>query len=138
MGGPLAGVRVLDFSSAVTGPFCTMMMGDLGADVIKVESPDGDIMRHHNMTFKAGVGSWFVNFNRNKRSIVLDLKHPSAQETILRIAEQSDVLVQNFRPGVMARLGLDYRNDTRAESKDHLSFDLWIRRRRPLLSQTVL
>ena len=108
MGGPLAGVRVLDFSSAVTGPFCTMMMGDLGADVIKVESPDGDIMRHHNMTFKAGVGSWFVNFNRNKRSIVLDLKHPSAQETILRIAEQSDVLVQNFRPRVMERLGLDY------------------------------
>lgn len=108
MGGPLSGVRVLDFSSAVTGPFCTMLMGDLGADIIKVESTSGDIMRQHNATFKAGVGSWFVNFNRNKRSIQLDLKHPAARETILYLAGQCDVLVQNFRPGVMARLGFDY------------------------------
>jgi len=109
MGGPLSGVRVLDFSSAVTGPFCTMLMGDLGADIIKVESASGDILRHHNATFKAGVGSWFVNFNRNKRSIQLDLKHPAARETILLMAEQCDVLVQNFRPGVMGRLGFDYQ-----------------------------
>ena len=108
MSGPLAGVRVLDFSSAVTGPFCTMLMGDLGADIIKIEAPGGDIMRHHNMTFKAGVGSWFINFNRNKRSMILDLKHPSAQATILHMVEQSDVVVQNFRPGVMERLGLSY------------------------------
>src|SRR6476620_11113277 len=108
MGGPLVGVRVLDFSSAVTGPFCTMLMGDLGADIIKIEAPGGDIMRHHNMTFKAGVGSWFINFNRNKRSMILDLKHPSAQATILHMVEQSDVVVQNFRPGVMERLRLGY------------------------------
>jgi crotonobetainyl-CoA:carnitine CoA-transferase CaiB-like acyl-CoA transferase len=108
MGGPLSGVRVLDFSSAVTGPFCTMLMGDLGADIIKIESADGDIMRQHNMTFKNGVGSWFVNFNRNKRSIQLDLKRPEARDALLHMAARSDVLVQNFRPGVMTRLGLDY------------------------------
>lgn len=109
MGGPLTGVRVLDFSSAVTGPFCTMLMGDLGADIIKIESSGGDIMRHLNVTFKAGVGSWFINFNRNKRSIVLDLKHLAARQTILQMVEQSEVLVQNFRPGVMERLGFDYQ-----------------------------
>jgi crotonobetainyl-CoA:carnitine CoA-transferase CaiB-like acyl-CoA transferase len=108
MSGPLSGVRVLDFSGAVTGPFCTMLMGDLGADIIKIESSGGDILRHLNVTFRAGMGSWFVSFNRNKRSILLDLKHPAAKKTILQMAAQSDVLVQNFRPGVMERLGLDY------------------------------
>ena len=108
MSGPLSGVRVLDFSSVITGPFCTMMMADLGADVLKIESSGGDILRHLSMTFKAGFGSWFVNFNRNKRSIVLDLKQPTARETILAMVKQSDVIVQNFRPGVMERLGLDY------------------------------
>jgi crotonobetainyl-CoA:carnitine CoA-transferase CaiB-like acyl-CoA transferase len=108
MGGPLTGVRVLDFSSVITGPFCTMMMADLGADVIKIEAPNGDILRHLNITFKAGFGSWFVNFNRNKRSIVLDLKQPAARETIFAMVKQSDVIVQNLRPGVMERLGLDY------------------------------
>ncbi len=108
MSGPLSGVRMLDFSSAVTGPFCTMLMGDLGADVIKIESAGGDILRYLNVTFKAGVGSWFINFNRNKRSIQLDLKHPNARQTVLRLVRQSDVLVHNFRPGVMERLGLDY------------------------------
>jgi crotonobetainyl-CoA:carnitine CoA-transferase CaiB-like acyl-CoA transferase len=108
MSGPLSGVRVLDFSSVITGPFCTMMMADLGADVIKIEAPGGDILRHLNITFKAGMGSWFINFNRNKRSIVLDLKQPTARETILAMVKQSDVIVQNLRPGVMERLGFDY------------------------------
>lgn len=109
MGGPLAGVRVLDLSSVITGPFCTMMMADLGADVIKIEAPVGDILRHLSMTFKAGFGSWFVNFNRNKRSIVLDLKQPAARDTILEMVKHSDVFVQNLRPGVIERLGLDYQ-----------------------------
>src|SRR5262245_36696991 len=108
MGGPLSGVRVLDLSSVITGPFCTMMMADMGADVIKIEAPVGDILRHLSMTFKAGFGSWFVNFNRNKRSIVLDLKQPAARDAILEMAKQSDVFVQNLRPGVMERLSLDY------------------------------
>jgi crotonobetainyl-CoA:carnitine CoA-transferase CaiB-like acyl-CoA transferase len=84
------------------------MMADLGADVIKIEAPGGDILRHLNITFKAGMGSWFINFNRNKRSIVLDLKQPTACETILAMVKQSDVIVQNLRPGVMERLGFDY------------------------------
>ena len=108
MGGPLSGVRVLDLSSVITGPFCTMMMADLGADVIKIEAPVGDILRHLSMTFKAGFGSWFVNFNRNKRSLVLDLKQPAARDTILEMVKHSDVFVQNLRPGVIERLGLDY------------------------------
>jgi crotonobetainyl-CoA:carnitine CoA-transferase CaiB-like acyl-CoA transferase len=108
MSGPLAGVRVLDVSNVITGPFCTMMMADLGADVIRIEAPAGDILRHLSMTFKAGFGSWFVNFNRNKRSVVLDLKQPAARDAILEMAKQSDVFVQNLRPGVVERLGLDY------------------------------
>ena len=104
MSGPLSGVRVLDLSSVITGPFCTMMMADMGADVIKIEAPVGDILRHLSMTFKAGFGSWFVNFNRNKRSIVLDLKQSAAREMV----KQSDVFVQNLRPGVIERLGLGY------------------------------
>ncbi len=109
MGGPLSGVRVLDFSSVITGPFCTMMMADMGADVIKVEAPGGDILRHLSMTFKAGFGSWFVNFNRNKRSIVLDLKQPAVRDTILAMVKQCDVMVHNLRPGVMERLGFGYQ-----------------------------
>lgn len=109
MGGPLSGVRVLDFSSVITGPFCTMMMADMGADVIKVEAPGGDILRHLSMTFKAGFGSWFVNFNRNKRSIVLDLKQPAVRDTILAMVTQCDVMVHNLRPGVMERLGFGYQ-----------------------------
>src|SRR5262245_22037893 len=117
MGGPLSGVRVFDFSSVVTGPFCTMLMGDLGADIIKIESADGDILRHLNITFKGGMGSWFINLNRNKRSVQFDLKRPEARETILRMVEHSDVLVQNFRPGVMERLGLDYQTVQQHNSK---------------------
>lgn len=109
MSGPLSGVRVLDFSSVITGPFCTMMMADMGADVIKVEAPGGDILRHLSMTFKAGFGSWFVNFNRNKRSIVLDLKQPTVRDTILAMVKQCDVMVHNLRPGVMERLGCGYQ-----------------------------
>lgn len=108
MSGPLSGIRVLDFSGAITGPFCTMLMGDLGADIIKIESAAGELFRHLNLTFKAGMGSFFVNFNRNKRSLVLDLKHPEAKQAIVHMVAQSDVLVHNFRPGVMERLGLDY------------------------------
>lgn len=108
MSGPLSGVRVLDFSSIITGPFCTMLMGDLGADIVKVESSGGDLTRHFSLTFRAGVGSFFVGFNRNKRSIVLDLKHPDVGSVIARMVAHSDVVVHNFRPGVMERLGFDY------------------------------
>ena len=104
---PLAGIRVLDFSHALAGPYCTMLLGDLGADVIKIEPPSGDHSRQWGPPFINGEASYFLSVNRNKRSVVLDLKSPSALEVAKKLAEVSDVVVENFKPGTMARLGLD-------------------------------
>ena len=98
MTGPLRGVKVLDLTSVVSGPHAAMILSDQGADVIKVEAPEGDIMRRGGMT------PGFVSSNRGKRSIVLDLKRPEAL-SVHRLIAVSDVLVQNFRPGVADRLG---------------------------------
>ena len=104
---PLAGIRVLDFSHALAGPFCTMLLGDLGADVIKVEPPHGDQSRQWGPPFIKGESSYFLSVNRNKRSVVLDLKRPAALRVAERLAMAGDVVVENFKPGTMARLGLD-------------------------------
>jgi crotonobetainyl-CoA:carnitine CoA-transferase CaiB-like acyl-CoA transferase len=104
--GPLAGTRVLDLSTIVSGPLCTQILGDLGADVVKVESKAGDTARHLGGVRKADMTGFFVQWNRNKRSIVLDLKTEPAQAALRRLAARVDVLVENFRPEVMARLGL--------------------------------
>jgi formyl-CoA transferase len=104
---PLAGVRVLDFSHALAGPYCTMLLGDLGADVIKVEPPTGDHSRQWGPPFINGESSYFLSVNRNKRSVVLDLKGPAARNAAEELAMVSDVVVENFKPGTMARLGLD-------------------------------
>jgi formyl-CoA transferase len=104
---PLSGIRVLDFSHALAGPYCTMLLGDLGADVVKVESPSGDHSRQWGPPFIKGESSYFLSVNRNKRSLVLDLKRPAAQALAERLAMVSDVVVENFKPGTMARLGLD-------------------------------
>ncbi|MGH7760108.1 MAG: CaiB/BaiF CoA transferase family protein [Candidatus Dormibacteraceae bacterium] len=104
---PLAGIRVLDFSHALAGPFCTMLLGDLGADVIKVEPPNGDQSRQWGPPFIKGESSYFLSVNRNKRSVVLDLKRPEALRVAERLAMAGDVVVENFKPGTMARLGLD-------------------------------
>jgi crotonobetainyl-CoA:carnitine CoA-transferase CaiB-like acyl-CoA transferase len=110
MGGPLEGLRVADFAQLAQGPFSTQILGDLGADVIKIEPVKGDWMRHWSManTWVNGEGVSFLTLNRNKRSIALDLKNPKGKEVALRIIGASDVLIENFRPGVMTRLGLDY------------------------------
>ncbi|WP_158746291.1 CaiB/BaiF CoA-transferase family protein [Acidisphaera sp. L21] len=105
---PLAGLRVLDFTRLYAGPFCTMLLGDLGADVVKVESPEGDAIRRQGPPFHADNSFGFLAANRNKRSIVLDLKAAQDQGTIQRLAAKADVIVENFRPGVMERLGLGY------------------------------
>jgi len=97
--GPLRGVKVLDLTSVVSGPHAAMILADQGADVIKVEAPEGDIMRRGAMT------PGFVSSNRGKRSIVLDLKQPAALDILHRLIARADVLVQNFRPGVADRLG---------------------------------
>jgi crotonobetainyl-CoA:carnitine CoA-transferase CaiB-like acyl-CoA transferase len=106
--GPCTGLRVLDFSSVVSGPMCTMILGDLGADVVKVEAPRGDATRMMGPPFKEGLSAFFVQFNRNKRSVVVDLKRPEGRAIAQRLADASDVVVQNFRPGVAERLGIDY------------------------------
>jgi crotonobetainyl-CoA:carnitine CoA-transferase CaiB-like acyl-CoA transferase len=104
---PLAGIRVLDFSHALAGPYCTMLLGDLGADVIKIEPPSGDHSRQWGPPFINGESSYFLSVNRNKRSVVLDLKHPAARGAAEELAMACDVVVENFKPGTMARLGLD-------------------------------
>jgi crotonobetainyl-CoA:carnitine CoA-transferase CaiB-like acyl-CoA transferase len=103
--GPLHGYRIVDLTSNISGPLATMILGDQGADVIKVESPEGDHTRAA-ATRRGGFSASFLNNNRNKRSIVLDLKMAAARDALLRLAATADVLVQNFRPGVAERLGI--------------------------------
>ncbi|HMA33385.1 MAG TPA: CoA transferase [Chloroflexia bacterium] len=106
---PLAGLRVLDCSRVLAGPFCTMLLGDLGADVVKVEHPvGGDETRHWGPPTAGGEAAYYLSINRNKRSLALDLKTPAGQATLRRLAARADVLVENFRRGTMAAWGLDY------------------------------
>lgn len=106
MTAPLAGVRVLDLTHFVAGPWCTMMLADLGAEVIKLEPPGGEIGRGMGSVFTAGESAIFLGFNRGKRSIALDLKHPEGLAAALQLAGQADIVVQNFRPGTAERLGI--------------------------------
>src|SRR3982074_985537 len=98
MAGPLHGYRVIDLTSNVSGPLGTMILGDQGADVIKVEAPDGDSTRH-GANRRGGLTASFVNNNRNKRSIVLNLKQPAALDALKRLVATADVFAQNYRPG---------------------------------------
>jgi crotonobetainyl-CoA:carnitine CoA-transferase CaiB-like acyl-CoA transferase len=113
MSGPLTGVRILDLTTVVMGPYATQILADFGADVIKVEPPGGDVMRYAWPFRNAGMGHIFLNANRNKRSIVLDLKQDAAREACLALAKKADVLVYNIRPQAMARLRLSYDDVTK-------------------------
>lgn len=105
--GALDGVRVLDFTTMMSGPYCTRLMADLGAEVVKIEAPEGDYMRAR-VPVRQGKSTYFAQLNCGKRSIVLDLKTPDAKAVVRDLVAHCDVLVENFRPGVMKRLELDY------------------------------
>ena len=106
--GPLAGIKILDLTTVVMGPFATQILGDMGADIIKVEAPGGDNMRWVGPMKNPGMGHIHMHLNRNKRSIVLDLKKAEGREAALCLAAKSDAMIYNVRPQAMARLGLDY------------------------------
>jgi crotonobetainyl-CoA:carnitine CoA-transferase CaiB-like acyl-CoA transferase len=110
--GPLAGVRIVDLTQALAGPFCTMLLADLGADVVKVEPPAGDMTRYGGPFTREDTerayGGYFASINRNKRSVVLDLKTDFGRDALLALAAEADVVVENSKVGVMDRLGLSY------------------------------
>jgi len=108
MAGPLTGVRILDATTVVLGPLATQMLGDLGADVVKVEPPEGDTTRKLGPTRNPDMAAFYLACNRSKRSIVLDLKQPAGHAALLRLAKTADVLVHNFRPQAAAKLRLEY------------------------------
>jgi len=107
---PLHGIRVLDLSRVLAGPYCTMVLGDLGADVIKVESPEGDETRGWGPPFTEGESAYYLCVNRNKRGIVVDFKTAEGRDILHGLIRQCDVLVENFRPGSLARFSLDFES----------------------------
>ena len=106
--GPLAGLLVADFSRVLAGPYCTMILGDLGADVIKVEGPGGDDTRHWMPPVRAGISTYYLSINRNKRSIQLNLRDAGDRDAAAELARRADILVENFKPGGLRQFGLDY------------------------------
>jgi len=108
---PLEGIKVLDLSRVLAGPYCTMMLGDLGADVIKVERPgEGDETREWGPPDAAGESAYYLCVNRNKRGITVDLKAPEGREIIKKLAARSDIIIENYKVGTLARLGLGYED----------------------------
>jgi len=106
-GGPLVGVRVLDFSRVLAGPYCGRMLSDLGADVVKIEPPEGDLTRFADPKVNS-ISLYYAQQNTGKRNVSIDLRRPEGIDLALRLAEHSDIVLENFRPGVMERLGLGY------------------------------
>jgi crotonobetainyl-CoA:carnitine CoA-transferase CaiB-like acyl-CoA transferase len=106
--GPLAGLLVADFSRVLAGPYCTMILGDLGAEIIKVEGPGGDDTRHWMPPVRNGISTYYLSINRNKRSVQLDLRDEADRAAAAELARRADILVENFKPGGLRQFGLDY------------------------------
>jgi crotonobetainyl-CoA:carnitine CoA-transferase CaiB-like acyl-CoA transferase len=109
MAGPLAGIRILDLTSVVAGPLATQMLGDMGADVVKIESPEGDAPRHTGPSRSPNMAALFMGLNRSKRSLVLDLKNDGAKDALWRLIATADVLVHSMRPQAIKKLGFDHK-----------------------------
>ena len=105
--GPLVGIRVLDMTTVLFGPYATQLMAEMGADIIKLEAPEGDVTRLTEPTRSPGMGAIFLTLNRGKRGLCLDLKQPAARDAALAVARGCDVVISNVRPRALARLGLD-------------------------------
>src|SRR5208282_429961 len=106
--GPLAGLLVADFSRILAGPYATMLLGDMGAEVIKVESPDGDDTRTWQPPVRDGISTYYLGVNRNKRSVALDLRDADDLAAAQELGRRADIFIENFKPGGLARFGLDY------------------------------
>ena len=104
--GALSGIKIIDLTRVISGPFCTLLLADMGAEVIKIEPPKGDNVRNQG-EFVDGYSSYFAQFNRNKKSVVLDLYQNDDKEKLKLLLKNADVIVDNFRPGVLAKMGLD-------------------------------
>ena len=110
--GALDGIRVIDLTRVLGGPFCTQWLGDHGADVIKIEPPQGDDVRHWGPPFheEFGAASYFAGINRNKRGMALDLRQDAGKEALFKLLETADVLIENFKPGSMEKWGMGYED----------------------------
>jgi crotonobetainyl-CoA:carnitine CoA-transferase CaiB-like acyl-CoA transferase len=108
--GPLEGLLVADFSRVLAGPYCTMILGDLGADVIKVEGPGGDDTRHWMPPVREGISTYYLSINRNKRSVQLNLRDDTDRAAAVELARRADIMVENFKPGGLRQFGLDYES----------------------------
>jgi crotonobetainyl-CoA:carnitine CoA-transferase CaiB-like acyl-CoA transferase len=117
VGPPLGGIRVLDFSHALAGPYCTMLLSDYGAEVYKLEARSGDMGRGWGPPFAGGMASFFLGLNRGKLGISIDLKQPEGLELCLRLIDRMDVLIENFRPGAMEKLGLGFEEVRKRNSR---------------------
>ena len=117
MSGPLDGIKVIDISAVISGPMACQVLCDQGAEVIKVESHDGDTIRHVEPKKNPGMGYMFLSLNRGKRSLVLDLKSKKGREVVSKLLGSVDVLIYNIRPEAMTRLGLSYENVKKENSK---------------------
>ncbi len=125
--GPLEGLLVADFSRVLAGPYCTMLLGDMGATVIKVESPAGDDTRNWLPPDRDGVATYYMAINRNKRSVTLDFNDTADLRLAQELASRADVFIENFKPGGLKRFGLDYEAVQQRNAGDHLRLHQWLR-----------
>ena len=136
--GPLTGITVVDLTRVLAGPYCTMLLADMGAEVIKIEDPRGGDDVRGFPPIVDGWSSYFLGLNRNKKSVALDLKTPGGHEALTRLIARADVLIENFKPGSLARLGFGYEAVQRDQPAPDLLLDQRLRPHRSPLAPVRL